>query len=362
MIVCLILAACAPRGTITMLPEAGSVGTVHEMLAATSRGPEEGAGIYSRARSETLRFARFNVSVPPERDPGTVTFPGRAAPDPERHFLTVSAQQFRDERAFVAAVDAALARRPAGRREVTVFVHGFNTNFSEGLYRHAQMVHDFGSPGVSVTYAWPSAGSVRAYAFDRESALFARDGLERMLEALTRTRAERIVVSGHSMGAMLVMDTVRQMAIRGSDRFFAKLQAVLLMAPDLDVDVFRTQAAALQSRGVPIYVFVSGRDRALRLASFLRGEPDRLGSIRDSGRLAGLEGVVVVDVSDVQGSGDPLNHFPVATSPAMIALISGLDRVGIEMFEDEKRSPNVFETTINVVQDVTEVVLQPLVD
>jgi esterase/lipase superfamily enzyme len=134
------------------------------------------------------------------------------------------------------------------------------------------------------------------------------------------------------------------------------------MAPDLDVDVFRTQAAALQSRGVPIYVFVSGRDRALRLASFLRGEPDRLGSIRDSGRLAGLEGVVVVDVSDVQGSGDPLNHFPVATSPAMIALISGLDRVGIEMFEDEKRSPNVFETTINVVQDVTEVVLQPLVD
>jgi esterase/lipase superfamily enzyme len=152
------------------------------------------------------------------------------------------------------------------------------------------------------------------------------------------------------------------MAIRGSDRFFAKLQAVLLMAPDLDVDVFRTQAAALQSRGVPIYIFVSGRDRALRLSSFLRGDPDRLGSIRDRGRLAGLEGVVVVDVSDVQGSGDPLNHFPVATSPAMIALISGLDRVGIEMFEDEKRAPNVFETTINVVQDVTEVVLQPLVD
>jgi hypothetical protein len=95
---------------------------------------------------------------------------------------------------------------------------------------------------------------------------------------------------------------------------------------------------------------------------FCAGDSDRLGSIRDTGRLGGLEGVVVIDVSDVRGSGDPLNHFPVATSPSMIALISGLDRVGIEMFEDEKRSPNVFETTINVVQDVTEVVLQPLVD
>jgi hypothetical protein len=36
--------------------------------------------------------------------------------------------------------------------------------------------------------------------------------------------------------------------------------------------------------------------------------------------------------------------------------------VGIEMFRDQERQPNVFETTINVVQDVTEVVLTPLVD
>jgi esterase/lipase superfamily enzyme len=362
MVVCLILAACAPRGTITFAPEAGSVGTVHEMLAATSRGPEDGPGIYSRARSESLRFARFNVSVPPERDPGTVTFPDGRGPDPARHFLTVSAQQFADEQAFLAALNASLARRPRGNREVTVFVHGFNTNFSEGLYRHAQMVHDFGAPGVSVSYAWPSAASVRAYPFDRESALFARDGLERLLDVLSRSNADRIVLAGHSMGAMLVMDTVRQMAIRGSDRFFAKLQAVVLMAPDLDIDVFRTQVAALGPRNVPIYVFVSDRDRALRLSGLLRGQEDRLGSIRDRGRLAGLGYVVVVDVTDVQGAGDPLNHFPVATSPAMIALIGGLDQVGIEMFRDQERQPNVFETTINVVQDVTEVVLTPLVD
>jgi esterase/lipase superfamily enzyme len=360
---CLILIGCTPRGQITMLPEAGSVGTVHEMLTVTSRGPEDGPGIYSRSRAETLRWGRFNVSVPPEREPGTVSFPDGRTPDPARHFLTVSAQRFADEQAFLAAVNAALARRPAGQREVTVFVHGFNTNFSEGLYRHAQMAHDFRSPGVSVFYAWPSAASVRAYPFDRESALFARDGLERLLDVLSRSNAEKIVPTGHSMGALVVMDTVRQMAIRGSDRSLAKVQAVLLMAPDLDIDVFRTQAAAVAARRVPIYVFVSDRDRALRLSGFLRGQEDRLGSIRDRGRLAGLADVVVVDVTDVQGSaGDPLNHFPVATSPAMIALIAGLDQIGIEMFKDQERQPNVFETTINVVQGVTEVVLQPLVE
>jgi hypothetical protein len=170
------------------------------MLAVTSRGPEDGPGIYSRSRSETLRYGRFNVAVPPEREAGTVTFPDGRTPDPARHFLTVSAQRFADEPAFVAAVNASLARRQRGHREVTVFVHGFNTNFSEGLYRHAQIVHDFGSPGVSVTYAWPSAASVRAYPFDRESALFARDGLERLLDALSRSNAERIVLAGHSHG------------------------------------------------------------------------------------------------------------------------------------------------------------------
>ena len=96
-----------------------------------------------------------------------------------------------------------------------VFVHGFNVNFAEGLYRQAQMSEDFASPGISINYSWPSAGNVSAYAVDRESALIARDGLEDLIGLLGQTRLKRIVILGHSMGAFVVMEAVRQSAIRG---------------------------------------------------------------------------------------------------------------------------------------------------
>jgi esterase/lipase superfamily enzyme len=354
-------AGCSPRGAITLKPEAAEVGAVHRILVGTTRaaGAPGGATVFSNTRSETLSFALFDVSVPPEREPGTVSFPTNLPPDPAADYVTVAARRLGSEAAFIAAVNAEVSGRAARDREAVVFVHGFNTNFPEGLYRHAQMRHDFRTPGVAISYAWPSAASVRAYGLDRESALFARDGLERLLDVLARTDVSRILVIGHSMGALVVMDTVRQMAIRGSPRFFDKLGAVILMAPDLDVGVVRTQLQPLADKDVPLYIFVSTRDRALRLSSFIRGGPARLGSIRDLSGVAGLN-IVVIDISDVGATSDPLGHFKVATSPSMIALIGGMDNVGIEMFQDEERRPNVFETTINMVQGVTEVVLQPL--
>jgi esterase/lipase superfamily enzyme len=354
----LALAGCASRGTITVAPEAAAKGTIVDLLVATTRGYTDTATIGARARSETLRFADFAISVPPDRTPGTVTWPA-GEPDPATDFLTVSATPLASERAFVAAVNAKLATRPPEEREVTVFVHGFNTNFAEGLYRHAQMVHDFRSPGVSVSYAWPSAANVGAYGFDRESALFARDGLERTLVLLAQSNARRIVLVGHSMGTVVVMETVRQLAIRGSDRVLDRIQAVVLLAPDIDPDLFRAEVNALAPRVIPIYVSVSTRDRALRVSGLLRGQSERLGSLADTSAIAALPGVVVLDVTDIDGAGDPLNHFAVATSPAMVAFIGGLDRVGPTMLQDEDRSVGVFTATLDVVGGATEVRLLP---
>ena len=355
----LALVACAQRGTIVVDPEAAGTGSVAEIFVATSRGATETATIASRVRSDAVRWGAFAVSVPPNRTPGTVTFPNSGAPDPATDFLTVSARQFPDDRAVLGAVNARLVQRPPGEREVIVFVHGFNTNFAEGLYRHAQMVHDFQSPGVSVSYAWPSAASVGSYGFDRESALFARDGLEQVLMLLARSDAEQIVLAGHSMGTVVVMETIRQLAIRGSDGVLARIQAVVLLAPDLDPELFRAEVNALAPRELPIYVSVSARDRALRVSGLIRGQAERLGSLTDTSRIASLPGVVVLDVTDIQGSGDPLNHFAVATSPAMISFISGLDRVGSTMLRDEDRSVGAFTATVDAVSGVTEVKLLP---
>jgi esterase/lipase superfamily enzyme len=352
-------AGCAPRGVLTIAPEAGAVGSIRTLYVATSRRADGGANVWSGGRSEALGFARFEVSVPPDRRPGTVAFPTGMPPDPRQDFLTVGARELGDAAGFRSAIDRTLAASPPEAREVVVFAHGFNTNFSEGLYRQAQMSHDFRMPGLSVHYSWPSAARVAAYAFDRESAIFARDGLEETLGLLAETRAERLIVAAHSMGAMVLMETLRSMAQNRAERFFERLQAVVLIAPDLDTDVFRGQARPLVARGVPIYVFFSSADRALRLSSRLRGQAERLGSLRSIEAVADLP-ITLIDTTDLNDAQDALGHFAVATSPAMISLIQGLNEFGVETIADADRSPGLIETTVESVQNVSDVVLQPV--
>ena len=256
-------------------------------------------------------------------------------------------------------MNAALSSYPTGRREVFVFVHGFNTNFAEGLYRQAQMSHDFQSTGVSINFAWPSAGRVTAYATDREATLVARDSLQNLLHSLAGSKAERIVVLGHSMGAMVVMEAMRQIALVDDRAVLAKTDAVVLMAADLDVGVFRAQMQPLAEDEVDVFLFTSSRDTALRLSARLRGSSDRLGTISDTSRVADLP-VTVVDLSNYQGEEDVLGHFKVATSPALIALFQGLGSVGLDILRDQPASVGLVEAGAGLVSGTATVLTEPL--
>ena len=206
-------------------------------------------------------------------------------------------------------------------------MHGFNTNFAEGIYRQAQMLHDFGTPALGVQYSWPSAADARLYLYDRDSAFFARDGLERLLRLLAESRAERDRRwSGIRWARRWRSRRCGRWRWSGAPRFFDKLNAVALLSPDVDVDLFRSEIAPLATMDIPWFIFVSTHDRALRAASFLRGQQARLGSLVDPEALAGLD-VTVIDMSDVEG-GDALNHSVVARSPVMISLVQGLGRYG----------------------------------
>ena len=351
-----VLSACAPRGSIVVDPVAATVGDVRPILVATSRVPAADPAVFSGRIAPGMSFAETEISVPPVRKPGTVTFP-RGTPDPQTDFLVVANRPIADEAGFIRAINAQLAGKPKNQREIFVFVHGFNTNFAEGLMRQAQMNSDYATPGVSVNYSWPSAASVSAYATDREATLVARDDLDRLIGILSRTNATDIVLSGHSMGAFVVMEAVRQRAIRDGQAGFRKLRSVVLLAPDIDVEVFRRQMRALQGIDVSIFVITSSRDRALRFSALLRGTPDRLGSVSDPMRVSGLP-VTLIDLSAVQTQNDSLRHFQAATSPVMISLIQGTGSIGAQVLEDEERKSRFMAAGV-VFQDLRGVARAP---
>lgn len=354
-----VLAACSPRGEIRLVPEAAAVGQVQDVFVGTTRGIDPATGSFGPERLRGgVTFARFAVSVPPERELGTIDFPppGRPA-DPAVHFLTVSSRVYDGDTAFRTELAAALRTSRRGTREVTVFTHGFNNTFAEGLYRIAQMRHDLDLPGVAVHYAWPSLGQPLGYVRDRDSALFARDGLERLLEEVAAAGAERIMVVGHSMGAALTMETLRQMAIRNNRRVLDRLAGVVLLSPDIDVDVFHAQAAEMAPLPQPFFVFTSRRDRALALSARLTGQRrDRLGNIRDLERIADLP-VTVVDVAafDV-GDG----HLNVGRSPALIRILGRITEVDAAYGGDRTGRTGLLPGVVLTVQNATEIILRPV--
>ena len=353
---CLLIAACAPRGVMRLAPEAAGIGAVERVFVGTTRAADTDEP-FSGKRSFDARFSRFDVSIPPDRQLGQVPYPPRrAAPDPRRHMVTLAEEDFATDAAFRASLSAAMAPSRRGTREAVVFVHGFNNTFAEGLDRFAQLTHDLDLPGVAVHYAWPSRGSVLGYAYDRDSALFARDGLERLLHQVAAAGADRILIVAHSMGSALTMETLRQVAIRGDTGVMRRIGGVMLMSPDIDVDVFRAQAQAMGTLPQPFVVFTSTRDRALALSATIALEGERLGNLRDLDRLAGLP-VTLLEVGAFS-SGD--GHFTAATSPALIRLLTRVGEIDEALGRDAASRVGLLPGAVLTVQGATRVILSPV--
>lgn len=354
LVVCLAVAtACAPRGKLTVDTEAGTVGTVESIFIGTTRDLQQD-GNYGNKRSEVTHFARYAVSIPPKRELGQINWPSRfAEPNPERDFLTVSARTYEDARAFRGDLSTALK---AEGGEAVVFVHGYNNNFSEGLYRVAQFAHDLELPGVVVHYAWPSAAEPLGYVYDRDSALFARDGLAALLDQLTDAGATRILLVAHSMGSALTMEALRTASLRGDSKALDRLSGVILISPDIDVDLFRAQAKSIGELPQPFVIFGSNRDRLLRISAGLTGQRERLGSLSDLSQVADLK----VTFLDVSAFASGAAHFTMGDSPALILLLQRISEIEGAFEADRAARVGLLPGVVMTVQSATQVVLKPI--
>ena len=205
-----------------------------------------------------------------------------------------------------------------------VFVHGFNSKFEDAVYRFAQIVHDSGTQAVPVLFTWPSKGSVLAYGYDRESSTYSRNQLESVLQSLAADpQVDEVSVLAHSMGNWLLLESLRQMAIRDG-RVPAKIKNVLLAAPDVDVDIAREQIADMGPSKPAFALFVSRSDKALALSKDVWGSSARLGSIdplkEPYHSMLVNEKIAVYDLT-LLADQSGLNHNTFATSPEIVGLI-----------------------------------------
>ncbi|UWQ91419.1 alpha/beta fold hydrolase [Rhodobacteraceae bacterium M382] len=314
------LAGCVDRSVVETVPAALTIGTAKTVFAATTRENGTG-GDFGPGRSEMLSLLELTVSIPPEHQTGRIEY-GYTNPDPRTQFALAGSREFASPSEFRTHVNQAVTRRPAGDREATLYVHGFNTTQTEAAFRAAQLAHDLDLPGVQMIYSWPSLGSPLGYAYDGDSMLFARDGLEKLLRDIHRSGTERIVIVAHSMGSVLVMEALRQIEIADpgwSSRF---LNGIVLISPDLDVDLFRTQMSRIAKPPQPFIVFVSRKDKLLTLSQRLRGthSRERLGNISSVEAISDLP-IDIIDTTEFSDDAQS-SHFVAGSSPTLIKMLN----------------------------------------
>jgi esterase/lipase superfamily enzyme len=305
-----LLNGCATRpevGALLANPNVSVGAKDHTILVATTRARDPRPGTYFNGeRSEHNNYAMITVAVPPTHVPGKIEWPSKAPGNSAKDFVVRGATYLDDEKLFIKKLNAQLAMRPAGRRRVFVFVHGYNTMFAEGLYRFTQIVNDSNAPGVPVLFTWASRGRSVGYVYDSNSATAARDELEHTLRLAFASNAEEVNILAHSMGNWVTVEALRQIKISGKLPPIKKLGVVVLAAPDIDIDVFKAQMRRFGKPRKPFFVIVSHDDKALRLSNFIAGGKERLGSYSNDAELTEL-GAVVIDMTDVKAL-DPNNH------------------------------------------------------
>lgn len=309
------LSACARVPDRIAFSAQAPEASLQHIFVSSGRPPSTKPPPPARDRNASTQYLRYSVSVPPTHALGKIEWPDGPA-DPLTDFTTVDVDRFQDKGSFIRAINS----QPGD--EVTVFIHGYNTTSSEALYRYAQVGHDFKIDTPRVLFSWPSSGTPAGYVYDRDSILFSRDPLADLLTGIGRQTNKRITLLAHSMGSHLTMEVLRQLAISGRRDVLDRLEMVVLLAPDIDPDIFQAQSRAIGTLPDPFIIMTNQDDRALTLSTFISIGRKKVGHLNRARDVAGLN-VTLFDFTALE-DGANLNHLVPLTSPTAISVLRDL--------------------------------------
>ena len=306
---------------------------VISFLYATNRRPSSDEFYFSGERADDITYGAASVQIPDSHRIGKIELPFKLSLfsltlyeeflDPQRHFIIKSVDN-------LSIQDWTRLISSSGKKSSLVFVHGFNTNYRDAVYRAGQIFWDLQYQGIPVLFSWPSRGTVPDYIYDRDSALDARDAFIQVLRGLRAAGASRIDILAHSMGNLVVLDSL---ASHRHDDNPLGIAEILMAAPDVAQDSYRRIAAKVRAAVSGMTLYASSVDRALAASKLIAGNIARAGDVPEGGPVL-VDGIDAIDVTAIGEELFDLGHSPYATK------VSILNDIAI-LINDGKRPPSI---------------------
>lgn len=385
-----LLGACAPDDALAPTPSIYAEATALvensrpsangddlSLVYVTDRAPEAdpttGALTYGAGRSSFMSFGTIDVDITAStpNDAGKLKLgaPKELGRFPEGPYTTEATPKgIRRAPNVIAAHESAVAQlqgeirrrlATARRKEVVVFIHGYNNSFDDAARTMGNLCHYLGHDFVCVVLTWPAGGKgiFMGYNVDRELSEFAVADMKKAIRAISQTEGVRAVhFIAHSRGTGVLTSAIQQLGIeayasRSSLSQQLKVKNVVLFAPDIDIDVASTKMFGVVSDpdarygpkknpngvfpqgDVHLTIYSSPDDKALGLSSFLFSSSMRLGqqNLDQPGAKAFGEGAAgLVDFVEVNGTTDMFGHGYFLSNPAVSSDLVAMIRYGLK--------------------------------
>jgi esterase/lipase superfamily enzyme len=260
------------------------------LQVGTVRITVDGANTWEELKAASIKDNKYTRPKLAVAEPDVLfRYPGnfwRAAriDDPSADYDEFMRRRMETRAKLHSLVGQRLAQTP--RKEVYVFIHGYNNSFSQAVGTLANLWHFMGREGVPIAYSWPAGiGGLTGYTSDSESGEFTIFHLKMFLEDLAADPAiEKINVLAHSRGTDVIIDAVRELTIAAraageNPSETLKLGTIILAAPDIDMEVANQRISSERLPEIPdrLTVYLSPKDKALRLSNWLHNGIARLG-------------------------------------------------------------------------------------
>jgi esterase/lipase superfamily enzyme len=250
----------------------------------------------NREPNESLHLGRFDVSIPKAaHETGQLERPSIWSlyrENPDKH-ITIVRRFEQSYETFYGELSKLVA--DSKRKQIFVFVHGYNVGFEDAVYRTAQLAYDLRFDGAPIVYSWPSVSEYVGYPTDANNAEWTIPHLRWFLEDVaTKTQADAVHVIAHSMGNRPVVAALNRIAMESAPSVRSKFGQVALTAPDIDAAVFRQLAATLTRAAQRVTLYASGSDRALQASQRFQGY-QRAGDTNPN--VVVVNGIETIDVS-----------------------------------------------------------------
>ena len=185
----------------------------------------------------------------------------------------------RDVKEFEQSLAKALGE--ASRRDIFLFVHGFNTSFADAADRAAQLAHDTRFQGVPAFYSWPSQAMLTKYKTDERLVAESVEPFRRYLRMLmVDAKPATIHILAHSMGNQLLTMALAGWDLKeelGPGEQLPEIR-LILAAPDVDAGHFCDKIAPeIPIRADHVTLYTSPSDMALLASQMEHHGKPRLG-------------------------------------------------------------------------------------